>query len=647
MNRPTVSTPFNFRAPIFDQVVDATGLPTEIEQKFRTNLQRVLLSLATINVSNYGARGDGNSDDTAAFQQAIDQCFAVGGGTVLVPRGIFSINSVFIKPNSPPIAIVGQGATTTILKRRGQLAPSQGLIDISASNISLSDFSIDGDKTVPLGLRYGADFNGIGGNDPMADSLTRNTSVWVHGNTQMFTCQRVMFQHAAGYSILLDAMNGDISDVEIVKCWFQNNRPTLFGTNPADLNYGSWNGGVFAKGDGRTAQSGIVAGLLVTQCRFKRNTGNCLWSHLYGLTRLHQDFRFISNYFEDCGLDGILVAGVTGGVVDTNVFRRIGYITTDDVAKSIPRWLANLNATALDSAGVVKGCPYTNNSFLSVNGGCMDLDGHGESVIAGNVARVPFADEPEYLEDSIAISGPNNNGSASYGVNIGNSSQTAEGAEDVDIGDNSFINLPGGSVRLYAGRFCLVHGNLLDVPAVVINPPIAMGPTGAGQFQRCFGNKVWGNHIRYSPGSQQPVVLEDDALSAFLGTEKNYVFENSPIVGNGNAIEFTKSPNSGSTPPTPVTGAAVAGAVTLNGVQGIATSEALTTAAGAVYTLTITNSVILAGSNVLVTVGNGTNTAGAAVLQSVAPANGSVVIKILNNGSVPFNGTLKIQFLVQ
>jgi hypothetical protein len=40
-------------------------------------------------VRDFGARGDGLTDDTAALQAAIDACHDAGGGTVLVPSGIY------------------------------------------------------------------------------------------------------------------------------------------------------------------------------------------------------------------------------------------------------------------------------------------------------------------------------------------------------------------------------------------------------------------------------------------------------------------------------------------------------------------------------------------------------------------------------
>lgn len=95
------------------------------------------------------------------------------------------------------------------------------------------------------------------------------------------------------------------------------------------------------------------------------------------------------------------------------------------------------------------------------------------------------------------------------------------------------------------------------------------------------------------------------------------------------------------------TATATAGAATLSKNAGVVTSEALTTAAGAVYTLTLTNTVIAATDTVLASVQNGTNTQGWVHLERVTPGSGSVAITVRNiHASEALNGTIKISYVV-
>jgi polygalacturonase len=51
------------------------------------------------NILEFGAVGDSLTVNTKAIQQAIDECFASGGGTVVVPAGCFSSGAIFLKEN--------------------------------------------------------------------------------------------------------------------------------------------------------------------------------------------------------------------------------------------------------------------------------------------------------------------------------------------------------------------------------------------------------------------------------------------------------------------------------------------------------------------------------------------------------------------
>jgi polygalacturonase len=48
-------------------------------------------------ITKYGAKGDSSTSNTKSIQQAIDDCSAKGGGTVVVPKGIFISGAIFLK----------------------------------------------------------------------------------------------------------------------------------------------------------------------------------------------------------------------------------------------------------------------------------------------------------------------------------------------------------------------------------------------------------------------------------------------------------------------------------------------------------------------------------------------------------------------
>lgn len=50
-------------------------------------------------ITGYGAKGDGETDCTAAFRRAIDDCNRDGGGRVIVPAGIFLTGAIHLKSN--------------------------------------------------------------------------------------------------------------------------------------------------------------------------------------------------------------------------------------------------------------------------------------------------------------------------------------------------------------------------------------------------------------------------------------------------------------------------------------------------------------------------------------------------------------------
>jgi hypothetical protein len=92
------------------------------------------------NVMDYGADGDGQTDDSQAFAAALDAAAEAGGGTVLVPNGKFVIASPISKrfaSVAPKIILRGRGTSSQILIKSGATAFSLvGLLDLVVEHLA-------------------------------------------------------------------------------------------------------------------------------------------------------------------------------------------------------------------------------------------------------------------------------------------------------------------------------------------------------------------------------------------------------------------------------------------------------------------------------------------------------------------------------
>jgi len=577
----------------------------------------------TPSVFDFGATGNGTTDDSAAFNNAIASIVASGGsagGRLLVPGGYtYLINAPIVTPTGSLKLLIYGDKAGSIIKRGANMPLGQGLLNALGSDLTVRDLLIEGDVTTSLGINYSAQSISITGSavvsgqlkltvastslmrtgavwsvagitgtnftagyyfitvndgthftislpggasgsytlssatattpgvtDPMNADLTANTSIWIGPGVSGITLDGVTIQHSGGYAVLVDTRSSDVKDVRILNSTFANNRPHLFGTSNADLNYGSWTGGIHYQGDCRTAHSlTTLKGLLVDGCTFKRSTGNQVWGHGYAFDTMHSNVRVTNNYFEDIGRDAVLIAVTSGGVVAGNAGRRIGYICSDDVSAGVPKYLGGQYAVFLDTSGC-QGVNYINNSCVSANGAFIDLDGFAYGNVSGNICRVPVSTDVEYAEDSIASWV----GNFTYGVQTANNYFTPGGI-NVSITGNTFINCNYGAIRLFAARNCHVEGNIVNHPAAAVFPPIMLGnfnPASGASQTDSYNNSIVNNNLQWSPYSAAAAVQEQASWSGspinWSGGEKNWCADNRL---SGNCFEFQKDPNSAST----------------------------------------------------------------------------------------------------
>lgn len=97
-----------------------------------------------INVKDYGATGDGSTDDTAAIQEALDDANSLGGATVFFPIGTYSFGT--LTPYAR-VEMLGENMReTALIQRSGTIG------DMIANNANTDDFicirnmTLDGNK---------------------------------------------------------------------------------------------------------------------------------------------------------------------------------------------------------------------------------------------------------------------------------------------------------------------------------------------------------------------------------------------------------------------------------------------------------------------------------------------------------------------
>jgi polygalacturonase len=145
--------------------VDQTGLITAVGSGFATitvsyegiaKTIPIAVDWASIqvNIKDYGAYGDGNHDDTIAFQKAIDVVAEKGGGEVFIPKGTYILHPIFLKSK---VNLVGESRDTVFIKLSNQ-APDDytRIINVeNVNNVKIQNITFDGNfQNHPKGIEH-------------------------------------------------------------------------------------------------------------------------------------------------------------------------------------------------------------------------------------------------------------------------------------------------------------------------------------------------------------------------------------------------------------------------------------------------------------------------------------------------------------
>jgi len=122
----------------------------------QTNVEAKLAQ--TVSVKDFGAVGDGVTDDTAAIQAALDDVYATGGGTLYFPTGVYLVTSI-VKSFASNITVKfhGAGKMATVLRKTG--ASTTPILDLSCTTSPgvtyspIRDLRIQGNAKTHDGIR--------------------------------------------------------------------------------------------------------------------------------------------------------------------------------------------------------------------------------------------------------------------------------------------------------------------------------------------------------------------------------------------------------------------------------------------------------------------------------------------------------------
>jgi Pectate lyase superfamily protein len=105
-------------------------------------------SLPTISVKNFGATGDGTTDDTAAINAAINACtsavFPFNGCKLYFPPGIYITTGLSLQSY---VHLTGDGWATSVIKLKPRTTADVVTIPAGTFNISIIGITIDGNSS--------------------------------------------------------------------------------------------------------------------------------------------------------------------------------------------------------------------------------------------------------------------------------------------------------------------------------------------------------------------------------------------------------------------------------------------------------------------------------------------------------------------
>ncbi len=338
------------------------------------------------NVKNYGAKGDGITDDTDAIQAVID-AVAGTGGTVVIPDGTYMINAIRNAPGrglmlrSDMTLRLGAGA---VLKAIPNDSDSYSILFITQANrVNILGGTLEGDRNKHVGTS---------GESGMGIYVASSQNIVIEGVTTKECwgdgfyiggsagCQNVTFCNVTGDHNRRSGLSAvSVSGLMIRNSTFRNNRGTLpeAGINlEPNLNETVANtqilGCTLASNGGNGIQVGVAASNKgLAWIKSTTMDGNTITSNR-------------TNGLSTDGGGGIEISNTSGHKVTNNIFRtnnHCGLLLRDEASNTIVTGNTLTGTTGTPGDGIFVDRTIT--GFQITGNTAQNNAGHGIYVMSG------------------------------------------------------------------------------------------------------------------------------------------------------------------------------------------------------------------------------------------------------------------------
>ncbi|MCI4463703.1 MAG: hypothetical protein JHC30_06000, partial [Caldisericum sp.] len=181
-------------------------------------LDKWILSGSVYNVKDYGAKGDGTTDDRTAIQSTINACSSAGGGIVFFPKGRYLLSSFYdstnhfmLQPKSN-ILFMGVGAGSVITVANGLNNSGDFYIFADTSN-TINNIGF-------YNLTF--DMNGTNNLVPQSNPYKMNAAIYIYYGSNIWVEKCSFLNNAGQQSVVLGANvnTNPISNAIINNCSF-------------------------------------------------------------------------------------------------------------------------------------------------------------------------------------------------------------------------------------------------------------------------------------------------------------------------------------------------------------------------------------------------------------------------------------------